>query len=305
MAYDAASLSPTLIGTNNQGVPNFLTTLLDTEIIQALFSPMTAADLVGETKKGDFTTLTAAFMQTEAKARISTYGDYNANGSAGVNVNYPQRQSYHFQVWSTWGERELEMAGAGRIALAAEIDYAATLGLAKFTNATYLKGVSGLQNYGLMNDPNLPSPVAASAGWAAAEPQDIYNAFNAMFKTLVGQTQGRVLSDSMMRCGVPPTVMADLNRINLYGLSAMMKIKEVFTGLEFVSIPEFDTDSGRLVQLWAPEIERQRSATCGFTEKLRNHAIERYSSYFRKKSSAGSWGAIIFRPACVTQLLGV
>ncbi|WWQ12999.1 major head protein [Ralstonia phage PQ43W] len=304
-AMDAVSLTPTLVGSANAGVPTYLTTYVDPKVIEVLVAPMKAADLVGETKKGDWTTLTAAFVQAEPTTEVATYGDYSSDGSSGANINYPQRQSYFFQTWTRWGERELEMAGAGRVDLAAQLNYASALGLAKFLNSSFLFGVANLQNYGLTNDPRLPAPVASTVNWATALPEAITNSIIAMYKAVQTQLQGLVSQEDEIKLGMPPTAAADVNNVNSYGLSAAKLLKDAFPKLEIVTVPEFDTAGGRLVQMWFPKIEGQESATCGFTEKMRAHSIERYSSYFRQKKSAGTWGAVIFRPAACSQLLGV
>lgn len=304
-AMDSASLTPTLVGTPNAGIPSFLTTYVDPKVIEVLVAPMKAAEIVGESKKGDWTTLTATFIQAEPLTKVATYGDYSADGDSSANVNYPQRQAYFFQTWTRWGERELEMAGAGRVDWSAQLNYSSALGLAKFLNSTYLFGVSGLQNYGLTNDPRLPAPVPSTVNWATDVPENIYNSIVAMYKQLQTQSQGIIEQTDELRLAMAPTAAGDLNRVNTYGLSAAKLIRDAFPKLEIVTVPEFDTASGRLVQMWAPKIEGQESATCAFTEKMRAHAIERYSSYFRQKKSAGTWGAVIFRPLAVTQLLGV
>lgn len=304
-AMDAADLTPTLVGTPNAGIPSYLTTYVDPKVIEVLVAPMKAAEIVGESKKGDWTTLTAAFIQAEPTTEVATYGDYSADGSSGSNVNYPQRQSYHFQTWTRWGERELEMAGAGRVDLAAQLNYASALGLSKFLNTSYLFGISGLQNYGLTNDPRLPTPVASGVNWATAAPEAIFNSIKDMFKALQTQTQGLVDQEQELVLSMPPTASGDLNTANQFGLSAAKLLLDAFPKLRIVTVPEYDTAGGRLVQMWIPKLEGQDSATCGFTEKMRAHAIERYSSYFRQKKSAGTWGAIIWRPVCCTQLLGV
>lgn len=304
-AMDAADLTPHLVGTPNAGIPTYLTTYVDPKVIEVLVAPMKAAQLVGESKKGDWTTLTAAFIQAEPTTKVATYGDYSGDGDSGTNINYPQRQSYFFQTWSRWGERELEMAGAGRIDLASQLQYSSALGLAKFLNSSYLFGVSGLQNYGLTNDPRLVAPVASGVNWATAQPEAIFNSIKDMFKALQVQSQGIIEQDDELRLGMPPTALGDLNAVNSYGLSAAKLLKDAFPNLSIVTIPEYDTAGGRLVQMWAPMIEGQESATCAFTEKMRAHAVERYSSYFRQKKSAGTWGAVVFRPLACTQLLGV
>lgn len=304
-AMDAASLTPTLVGTPNAGIPTYLTTYVDPKVIEVLVAPMKAAEIVGESKKGDWTTLTATFIQAEPLTKVATYGDYSADGDSSANVNYPQRQAYFFQTWTRWGQRELDMAGAGRVDWAAQLNYSSALGLAKFLNSTYLFGVSGLQNYGLTNDPRLPAPISLSINWATAAPEAIYNSIVALYKALQTQSQGIVEQTDELKLAMPPTAAGDLNSVNTYGLSAAKLLKDAFPKLEIVTVPEYDTASGRLVQMWAPKIEGQETATCAFTEKMRAHAIERYSSYFRQKKSAGTWGAVVFRPLGVAQLLGV
>lgn len=304
-AMDAADLTPTLVGTPNAGIPAYLTTYVDPKVIEVLVAPMKAAEIVGESKKGDWTTLTAAFIQAEPTTEVATYGDYSADGSSGANVNYPQRQSYHFQTWTRWGERELEMAGAGRVDLAAQLNYSSALGLSKFLNSAYLFGVSGLQNYGLTNDPRLIAPVAAGTDWATGAPEAIFNSVVTQFKQLQTQTAGIVDQETELVLAMPPTASGDLNRVNTYGLAAAKLLLDAFPKMRIVTVPEYDTAGGRLVQMWAPRVEGQDTATCGFTEKMRAHAIERYSSYFRQKKSAGTWGSIIWRPACMSAQLGV
>lgn len=304
-AMDAAVLTPQLVTTANAGIPSYLTTFVDPKVIDVLVAPMSAVELVGESKKGDWTTLDAVFIQAEPLTRTATYGDYSNDGTSSTNVNYPSRQSYFFQTWTRWGERELEMAGAGRIDLAAQLDYASALGLAKFLNASYLFGVSGLRNYGLTNDPRLPAPVAGTVNWSTAASDAVYNDFVDMFKQLQAQSAGLIKQNDELRLGLPPSAIGDLNRVNSFGLSPAKLLKDAFPKLDIISVPEFDTASGRLAQLWAPRVEGQQTATCAFTEKMRAHAVERYSSYFRQKKSAGTWGAVVFQPFAVSQKLGI
>jgi len=304
-AMDAASLAPTLVTNANSGIPSFLTTFVDPKVIKVLVAPMAAVELVGEAKKGDWTTLNAAFIVAEPLTRVATYGDYSNDGTSNTNVNYPERQSYFFQTWTRWGERELEMAGAGRIDLAAQLDYASALGLAKFLNQSYLFGVAGLRNYGLMNDPRLPAPVAGTVNWATAAPEAIFNDIVDTFTQLLSQSQGLIKQSDELTLGLPPTAVGNYNRTNSYGLSAAKLLKDAFPRIRIVEVPEFDTATGRLMQMWAPEVEGQQTATCAFTEKMRAHAVERYSSYFRQKKSAGTWGAVIFQPLAVAQKLGI
>ena len=104
-AYDrmAMDAQPSMITTSNAGVPAFLTNYISPETIKVLLAPMKAAQILGEKQFGDWTTTTATFPMIELTGEVSSYGDFNNNGSNGANLNLPQRQSYHYQTTSRWG----------------------------------------------------------------------------------------------------------------------------------------------------------------------------------------------------------
>lgn len=304
-AMDAASLSPTQMLVTNGGIPAFLTTWVDPKVIETLVARMAASQILGETKKGDWTTTTAMFVTIEPTGQVATYNDWSANGSSGANVNYPQRESYHFQTWTEWGDKELANAGAGYVDWAAEVDKASALTIAKFFNKSYLYGIAGLRNYGLTNDPALIAPVAATVDYASATPEDIANDFVRQMGRLITQSNGVIDGSEPLVWASAPSAINDIRRTNSYGLSAEKKIRESYPNIEFVAVPEFDTASGRLAQMWAREIDGQPSGEVAFTEKMRAHAVERYSTNTRQKKSAGTFGAVIYRPFACTQTLGV
>ncbi|KAG1437237.1 hypothetical protein G6F57_020334 [Rhizopus arrhizus] len=168
---------------------------------------MQGAVILGEGKKGDWTTLTATFPVVESTGEVSSYGDYSENGRAGANTNFPQRQSYHYQTMTEWGERELEMAGLAKINWASELNIASALVLNKFQDNSYIFGIAGLQNYGLLNDPILSAPIAPGATgtgsgtlWSTKDGQQIYDDISQrLYNQLVQHTNGRVTRRDKMK----------------------------------------------------------------------------------------------------------
>jgi hypothetical protein len=120
-----------------------------------LFSPNNAASILGGRKTGGWTTETSFFPTVEHTGEVSSYGDFNENGSSGANTNFPQRQAYRYQTIVEYGELELERAGLAKLNWTSEQNGAAALSMNKYQNLTYFFGVRGMQNYGLLNDPNL------------------------------------------------------------------------------------------------------------------------------------------------------
>ena len=310
----AADAQPGLVTVSNSGIPAFLSTFIDPKMIEVLVAPMKAALVVGgEVKKGDWTMATAMFPVIESTGETSSYGDYNENGVAGANSNFPQRQSYHYQVMTQWGELELERAGLARIDWANRLNIASVLTLNKFQNKTYFFGVDGLENYGLLNDPSLSAPISpnlkANGGYVwgpeSTTANEVYGDIQKLYTQLQSQANGLVELDTNMTLVMSPTAQVGLTKTTSFNVNVMDLLKKNFPNMKFETAPEYDTDSGELVQLIADEVEGQRTADTAFTEKLRAHPIVVGSSNFKQKKSQGTWGTIIYCPVFIAQMLGV
>jgi len=303
LAMDA---QPALVTTSNAGIPAYLANYIDPKVIDVIVAPMKAAVILGETKKGDWTTATATFPTVEMTGQVSTYGDFNTNGSVSANANFPQRESYHYQTITQWGEKELEMAGLARIDWASKLGIASALLLNKYQNKSYFFGVSGLKNYGLLNDPALPASIAPTATWSGADVdgQEVYEDVRRLFAKLQAQCNGTIDMETKMALAMSPTNSANLNKTNTYNVNAYDLIKKNFPNTRIETAPEYTTDSGELVQMIVEEIDGQETATCAFTEKMRAHAIVRDTSSFLQKKSQGTFGTVIFRPFAIASMLG-
>jgi hypothetical protein len=309
----ACDAQPALVTTSNSGIPAFLSTYIDPKLIDVLVAPMKAAEIVGnEVKKGDWTTETAMFPVIESTGQTTSYGDFSENGSAGVNSNFPQRQSYTYQVMTQWGERELEKAGLARIDWANRLNIASVLTLNKFQNKSYFFGVAGLQNYGLLNDPALGAPIAPTtktAGgttWAVATANEVLADIAKLYAQLQTQANGLIDLNTKMTLAMSPNSEADgLTKVSEFNVSVADRIKKLYPNLVVKTAPEYNTGSGELVQLIADEVEGQRTVDVAFTEKLRAHPIIVGASSFKQKKSQGTWGAVIYRPFLVAGMIGV
>lgn len=315
LAHDgfACDAQPSLVTVSNSGIPAFLSTYVDPKLIEVLVSPMKATEIVGEeVKKGDWTTETAMFSVIESTGETSSYGDHSENGMAGVNSNFPQRQSYHYQVITQWGERELEKAGLARIDWANRLNIASALTLNKFQNKTYFFGVTGLQNYGLFNDPELSAsivPTTKTAGgttWAVATGNEVLADITKLYKQLQTQANGTIDRTTPMTLALSPLADGDgMTKVTDFNVNVEEKIKKIYPNLTIKTAPEYTTDSGEFVQLIVDSVDGQRTADTAFTEKMRAHPIVVKASSFLQKKSQGTWGTIIYRPVFIASMLGV
>lgn len=310
LSMDAAQ--PGLTTQANGGTLAQFLNYIDAEVVDILFTPMKATELGREEKKGDWTSVTAQFPISESAGYVKGYGDYDNGGEATSNQNWEPRQSFHFQTTTTAGEREIAMAGAGHIDYVKELTKSSYLVLNKFQNASYLFGIDGLANYGVLNDPGLnPSitPTTKSGGgtdWATATSEEVYEDFQKMFLQLVTQLGGNVERDSNLVFACSPQMMVYLRKANaVFATTAEDMILKGFPNIKFVSVPEYSTASGEVCQMIVRSIDTIETVICGFTEKMRAHQVIPALSSFSQKKSAGTWGSIIRRPAAIVTMIGI
>jgi len=317
MAMDA---QPAMVTVSNAGIPAYLANYLDPEFVKVLVTKNKAAKILGEAKKGDWTTLTATFPTIENTGEVTTYGDYNEGGSVNANATFPQRQSYHYQTMTQWGERQLEVSSLAKIDWASQLNIASAIVLDKFQNNTYFYGVAGLQNYGLLNDPALLPPIApgikvfnsnASGPWitnnsVTATANEIYTDIQALFTQLVNQSGGLVEMDASLVLATSPASSVALTTTNQYNVNVYDLLKKNFPNIRFETATQYaNSTTGNLMQMIAETIEGQKTGYCSFTEKMRAHAIVRDTSSFKQKKSQGTWGAVVLQPYAVASMLGI
>jgi hypothetical protein len=297
---------PELVTVSNAGIPSYLTNYLDPRLIQVLVEPMKAAQIIGETQKGDWLSNTVQFKVREFTGEVSSYGDFNNNGNVGVNLNFPSVQAYHYQTVSQWGQKEAAEAGLAAVDWAQSINEASVLVLNKFQNKSYFFGVAGLQLYGLLNHPDLSAPIAATAQWnlAGTSAETIYEDIRRMFVQLQLQTGGLVDADASMTLALSNVLQPALNKTNQYNNNVYSQLKLNFPNLRVINAPEYSTDSGELVQLILSNIENQPVATAAYTEKMRAHNMVVDLSSWKQKKSQGTLGTVIFFSPGIVQLTG-
>lgn len=297
----AMDASPS-ITTPNAGVPALFTTYVDPKVIEVLVEPMKMATIFGETKKGDWTSSAVQFQVIESTGEVSSYGDFNENATSDANVNYPVRQPCHYQTIVRIGERELAIAGQAGLDWASRKQIAAALTLNKFQNKSYIYGIDGLQNYGLLNDPSL-LPSITDTPWSAKDSQGIYDSVQKLFRQLVKQTGGLIDRSTAMTLIVSPAMDAELTKTNQYNVNVSDQIAKNFPNLKVVTVPEYSTMAGEIVQLIVDDYEGQPTVDLGFTEKMRVHPLIQAKSGFEQKRSQGTLGAVVYRPLFIASML--
>lgn len=313
----------------NAGIPSWFTTVIDPQVYRILFAPVKMAEIIGEKRKGTWLDQTAMFPVVEHVGEVETYGDDSEGGNSGVNLEFPQRQAYKYQTIIRYGQEELERAGLARIGYVAELGVSAANSLNRYTNYVYAYGVGGLQNYGVLNDPNLPaaiSPTTKAAftvtgsnawffgGALNATPNEIFNDIQAIFYGLVGQSAGLVDEETKLILAMSPQSQTAMLATNSFNVNVKTILKETLPNLEIKTAVQYGAQSaanpegiaaGSLLQMIAPELEGMEQGYCSFNEKLKSFPIVRGLSNFKQKQMSGAWGAIWRSTVGVYQMIGV
>lgn len=291
-----------LVTAPNAGVPLVFTTYVDPKVVEVIVSPMKMATIFGEVKKGDWTSSQTKFMVVESTGEVSSYGDFSENGVSGVNVNYPERQPYHFQTNIRAGEREMAIAGAGRLDLAARKQIAAQLTINKFQNKSYIFGVEGLNCRGMLNDEDLPATITLET-WDEMDGGAVYEEVRKLYAQLNKQSGGILEADSSMKLIISNNLAPNLAKTNQYNVNVIDQLKKNFPNMAIETVPEYSAEAGEMVQLILSEYEGQQTVDLSFTEKMRTFPLVMMGSYWEQKRMAGTSGAVIYRPFLVVTAL--
>jgi hypothetical protein len=309
MAMDAAMLTAP-----NNAVPAALTAYIDPNVIKILTSPCNAEKVFDPNKNGTRGCQVAAFPVVEETGGVAPYGDYGTEGASDYNLNWPKRQEYGFQTITRWGDLESIVMGMAAINAANQKQESSANTIKRAHNRFWFYGVQGLENYGILNDPSLPAPISpATVGgavtWTDKDADAIYADFVDLYLQLAGQLAG-LQSDgpdmtSPLKCCLSNVAAPNLKKKNSFGVSVQQMLAEAFPNMTFITAPEYATEAGELVQLICPTVGGQPTGKLGYTELIHAHGVVRELSSYMEKKSAGTFGAIIFQPFAIAQMLGV
>ena len=324
IAMDA--LPGPLVTDPNASLPALLTTAIDPEVIKVVFSPLNFAKILGERQAGNWVEDTRIFPIVETTGEVSSYGDFNNNGRAGINFNYPQFQSYLFQCIIKYGEREIDRVGLAKISLISELQMGSAQLLNTYANLTYAFGISGLQNYGIINNPYLSAfltPATKAAGGTAwfngntpnATANEVYNDVIARVTHLVAQSNGSLDTKSAMKLLMSPQSEVAMTFTNSFGVSVADLMKKGYPNIKIETAPQYGTQSatnpqgystaGNVLQLIADKMGGQTVVYCAYNEKLRSHKLVPELSAWQQKQTSGTWGTILRMPVAVSGMIGV
>ena len=176
----------------------------------------------------------------------------------------------------------------------------------------------------MLNDPSLPTAISpttkaantgsspsgtnawfTSGGALNATGLEVFADIQALFKNLQSRAKGLVSLDTPLTLAMSPESEVALTLTTQFNVNVQDLLAKNFPNLKVKTAPEYAGTAGYLVQMIADEVEGQRTMEVAFSEKLRAHPVILDVSSFKQKKSQGTWGAIIYRPFLISQMVGV
>ena len=306
MVKDAAVLDP------NATVPAYMRTYANPRVIEVLTAERAYRKIAPEVKNGDFTTAFAQFRCLEFTGETTPYGDYDGNGVSGVNTAFPTREQYRFQTTIKVGDLEQKMNAEAKIDLFAEKQKSAAINIDISFNKYALYGVQGKAVYGLLNDPSLnaaitPISQGGVTAWSGKTANQQMADLNKLVASLYTQGAGHIDDSTRTKLLVSPAALADMNKVNDYGVTMKKMVADTFPNMEIVTVPELynSTLATSTMILMADNIIGQPVVEFGYTDKYYAHEIVRDLSSWKQKVSAGTYGAIVQLPFAIATMTGI
>lgn len=302
----------------NSGVPAVVSTIVVPELVRQIVTPTVSEEIYGSGQKGSRPVKTIMFPVIESGGYAVAYGDFENAGRATANANWVSRQSFIAQTWAEYGDLESEVMGLGAIQWVNEQRVSATNVLAKQANLINLFGVSGLENYGALNDPQLPAAITASVkastntAWlSTSDPNAVYQDFVLLFANLNSRMKGNVNNQSALTVVIPAELSQVMNYTNSFGITLEDMLKKSWPNMKIKFLPEAGVTmsggytSANVMQMFADSIDGTETVTTAFVDRLTMHRIEQLSTSARQKVSRGGWGTIWKRPNASAQMVGI
>lgn len=312
LAQDAAlSTQP------NVGAPAALYTYIDPRIIEVLFGVTNATKFFPKSLVGRWTQDYADFAVEEVVGKVSPYNDFANGTTSDVNYNYPVRQNFRYQTTIKYGELETAKLAEAKINLPARKQNAAAQIIARAENKFQLYGVSGMEIYGMLNDPNIPetiTPISVNSNstWAAkiaADPNNaatlVFNDVNKLWQELTANNGGHLDVNAPIVLGISNKMIGYLTQPNQYGKTAKVMLQENYPNIEFVQLPELSTNAGEMLYMTVRELYGDETGWSAFSMAFQLGRLVAHESSFTQKASAGTWGCVIRRPSLVATMTGI
>ena len=303
---------------NNIGMPAGLLSQVSVEVAETILAFRSGDEALGGRKKLlDWEQQEYYLPLVEKTGSVEPYSDYDDSIASGLNLTFGRTGHYVFSTSHTIGEREAMQLASANVgenyyleasleAIAVELNRVAFSGFVN-NNQSFLV-------YGLLNNPSLNNYETADKKFSAMTYLECVAFFTKAIAKLREQTGNNIQRGSKLRVVVASNAFDFLNtKVNDLGINAIKALIDNFRelGVEITITPAMELNSANASQdviyfiLENSQGGLSETTTLGYSEIGRMSNVVVGANYKQQKVSAGTTGAVIYKPAYIVRYTNI
>ena len=300
----------------NIGMPAGILTALNPQAVENILALRTGDLALGKREKLlDWADEKYFTPMIERTGQTTPYSDFGMPLVSGLNANFNETGHYRFTAKYQHGNLEAAQYQKGRInyqafllsavteALAVELNNVAFNGYIKNSSLSYVC-------YGLLNNPELPDYEQAQTTFEAMTWQNIMNFFTKAVTKLTQQTGNNINSESRIRVVISASAFNSLkSKWTELGISAYEKLQGLYPNMYFVSAIELDkVENNEKAIYFIGESNAggiADSTKLGYSELALAGNVVQTDNGYSQAISAGTCGALVFKPSFIVRYKGI
>lgn len=308
---------PAPFTTVNINMPAGILTSLSSNVVENILAKRTADEALGGREKLLNWEDEAYFLPFVEKAgQTAPYADNGTPLSVSMNASFNQVGHYRFTSSFTFGDLQAKQFSKAKINYSDVLLRSATEAIAVELNRTAFNGyIDNTGNtmlcYGLLNNPELGNYNAETTDFATMTWEQVMAFFAKAVKALIIQTQNNINGLSKIRVVIAASAFAELQaKFTSLGISVYEKIKATYPNMEFTPAIELDAvvnDTDNAIYFIGESAVGgiDKTTTLGYSEiALMGNVVQNYYGY-TQAVSAGTCGALVYKPAFVVRYSGI
>ena len=300
----------------NIGMPAGILTALNPQAVENILALRTGDLALGKREKLlDWADEKYFTPMIERTGQTTPYSDFGMPLVSGLNANFNETGHYRFTAKYQHGNLEAAQYQKGRInyqafllsavteALAVELNNVAFNGYIKNSSLSYVC-------YGLLNNPELPSYEEERKTFDTMTWQEIMNFFTKAVTALTQKTGNNINGESKIRVVISASAFNSLkSKWTDLGISAYEKLQGLYPNMYFVSAIELDkAESNQNVIYFIGESNAggiADSTKLGYSELALAGNVVQTDNGYSQAISAGTCGALVFKPSFIVRYKGI
>lgn len=308
--------TPAPLTATNINMPAGILASLAPQVVENILAKRTADEALGSKDKlldwGD----EKYFLPFVEKAGQTTpYADNSTPLASSLNVSFNETGHYRFSAALIYGDLQSEQFSKAKIDYANTLLRATTEAIAVELNRTAFNGyIDNSSNkmlvYGLLNNPNLSNYFEEGKTFEAMTWEEVMAFFAKAIKALVKSTGNNINGQSQIRCVVSASAFATLqSKYTSLGISVYETIQKTYANMSFVPAVELDnvgSNSQAVYFIGESAIGGiDKTTTQGYSEIAKMGNVVPTSNGYTQNVSAGTAGALVFKPTFIVRFKGV